>query len=165
MIKNKINYSQRQYVIGSIFILVAIILLIKLFVIQIVDDSYKHSSNTNTLRYITQYPSRGKIYDRNGKLLVYNDAVYDLMIIPSQAKDIDTASFCKLLNISCLSEFVDAPMYETIDMNMSIVTVVNHLLRITCHNTLNRCKVEWVNHCRCQLHWDVRSVDITSVKE
>ncbi len=100
MIKNKINYSQRQYVIGSIFILVAIILLIKLFVIQIVDDSYKHSSNTNTLRYITQYPSRGKIYDRNGKLLVYNDAVYDLMIIPSQAKDIDTASFCKLLNIN-----------------------------------------------------------------
>ena len=100
MIKNKINYSQRQYVIGSIFILVAIILLIKLFVIQIVDDSYKHSSDTNTLRYITQYPSRGKIYDRNGKLLVYNDAVYDLMIIPSQAKDIDTASFCKLLNIN-----------------------------------------------------------------
>lgn len=100
MIKNKINYSQRKYVIESVFILVAIILLIKLFVIQIVDDSYKHSSDTNTLRYITQYPSRGKIYDRNGKLLVYNDAVYDLMIIPSQAKDIDTASFCKLLNIN-----------------------------------------------------------------
>ena len=99
MIKNKINYSQRKYVIGSIFILVAVILLIKLFIIQIMDDSYKQSSDTNTLRYITQYPSRGKIYDRNGKLLVYNDAVYDLMIIPSQVKDIDTASFCKLLNI------------------------------------------------------------------
>ena len=100
MIKNKINYQSRKYVIGSIFILVAIILLIKLFIIQIVDDSYKQSSDNNTLRYITQYPSRGKIYDRNGKLLVYNDAVYDLMIIPSQAKKIDTASFCKLLNIS-----------------------------------------------------------------
>ena len=100
MIKNKINYSHRKYVIGSIFILVAVILLIKLFIIQIVDDSYKQSSDNNTLRYITQYPSRGKIYDRNGKLLVYNDAVYDLMIIPSQAKNIDTAAFCKLLNIS-----------------------------------------------------------------
>ena len=99
MIKNKINYSQRQYVIGSLFILVAIILLIKLFIIQVVDDSYKQSSDNNTLRYITQYPSRGKVYDRNGNLLIYNDAVYDLMIIPSQAKDIDTASFCKLLNI------------------------------------------------------------------
>lgn len=100
MIKNKINYSRRKFVIGSIFILVTIILLIKLFIIQIVDDSYKRSSDNNTLRYITQYPSRGKIYDRNGKLLVYNDAVYDLMIIPAQAKKIDTASFCKLLNIS-----------------------------------------------------------------
>ena len=100
MIKNKINYSQRQYVIGSVFILVAIILLIKLFIIQIIDDSYKNSSKNNTLRYITQYPQRGKIYDRHGKLLVYNDAVYDLMIIPSQAKNIDTAAFCKLLNIS-----------------------------------------------------------------
>lgn len=100
MIKNKINYSHRKYVIGSAFILVAIILLIKLFIIQIVDDSYKQSSDNNTLRYVTLYPSRGKIYDRNGKLLVYNDAVYDLMIIPSQAKNIDTASFCKLLNIN-----------------------------------------------------------------
>ena len=100
MIKNKINYSQRKYVIGSIFILVALIILIKLFIIQIADDSYKHSSDSNTLRYITQYPSRGKIYDRNGELLVYNDAVYDLMIIPSQAKKIDTVSLCKLLNIN-----------------------------------------------------------------
>lgn len=100
MIKNKINYSHRKYVIGALFILVAIILLVKLFIIQIADDSYKQSSDNNTLRYITLYPSRGKVYDRNGKLLVYNDAVYDLMIIPSQAKNIDTASFCKLLNIN-----------------------------------------------------------------
>ncbi|MBQ4205846.1 MAG: penicillin-binding protein 2, partial [Bacteroidales bacterium] len=100
MIKNKINYSQRKYVIGSIFILVSTILVIKLFIIQIIDDSYKQSSDNNTLRYITQYPSRGKVYDRNGKLLIYNDAVYDLMIIPSQAKNIDTASLCKLLNIN-----------------------------------------------------------------
>lgn len=100
MIKSKINYSQRKYVIGSIFVLVAIILLIKLFIIQIIDDSYKHSYENNTLRYITQYPSRGKIYDRNGKLLVYNDAVYDLMVVPNQVKNIDTLSFCKLLNIN-----------------------------------------------------------------
>ncbi len=100
MIKNKINYSQRKYIIGSIFILVAVILLIKLFIIQIIDDSYKQSSESNTLRSVTLYPSRGKIFDRNGKLLVYNDAVYDLMIIPKQAKNIDTASFCKLLNIN-----------------------------------------------------------------
>ena len=123
MIKNKINYSQRQYVIGSIFILVAIILLIKLFIIQIIDDSYKHSSENNTLRYITQYPQRGKIYDRNGKLLVYNDAVYDLMIIPSQAKNIDTAAFCRLLNISNSTynaNFQKAKKYSTITPSIFI---------------------------------------------
>lgn len=103
MIKNKINYSRRKYVIGSIFILVSTILVIKLFIIQIIDDSYKQSSDNNTLRYITQYPSRGKVYDRNGKLLIYNDAVYDLMIIPSQARNIDTVSLCKLLNINNLT--------------------------------------------------------------
>lgn len=103
MIKNKINYSRRKYVIGSIFILVSTILVIKLFIIQIIDDSYKQSSDNNTLRYVTQYPSRGKVYDRNGKLLIYNDAVYDLMIIPSQARNIDTASLCKLLNINNLT--------------------------------------------------------------
>lgn len=100
MIKNKINYSKRKYVIGSIFILAALILLIKLFIIQIIDDSYKHSSDNNTLRYVTQYPSRGKIYDRNGRLLVYNDAVYDLMVVPSQVKNIDTTFLCNLLNIN-----------------------------------------------------------------
>ena len=82
MIKNKINHSQRKYVIGSAIILAAFIILIKLFYIQVIDDSYKQSSDNNTLRYITQYPSRGKIYDRNGNLLVYNDAIYDLMVIP-----------------------------------------------------------------------------------
>ena len=123
MIKNKINYSQRKYVIGSIFILVAIILLIKLFIIQIVDDSYKHSYKNNTLRHITQYPSRGKIYDRNGRLLVYNDAVYDLMIVPSQVKDIDTASFCKLLNINNLTynkNLVKAKKYSMITPSIFI---------------------------------------------
>jgi len=100
MIKNKINYSGRQYVIMLTFIIVAAIIIIKLFSIQVINKSYKRSSDNNTLRYITQYPSRGKIYDRNGKLMVYNDAVYDLIIIPRLARNIDTCSFCKLLNIS-----------------------------------------------------------------
>ena len=54
MIKNKINHSQRKYVIGSAIILAAFIILIKLFYIQVIDDSYKQSSDNNTLRYITQ---------------------------------------------------------------------------------------------------------------
>jgi penicillin-binding protein 2 len=59
------------------------------------------------LRYEKQYPARGNIYDRNGKLLVYNEALYDLMVIPGQVKNIDTAAFCELLGIDS-SDFADA---------------------------------------------------------
>lgn len=100
MIKNKINYSGRQYVIIAAFVAVALIIAVKLFSVQVLDDKYKRSSENNTLRHITQYPARGKVYDRNGRLVVFNDAVYDLMIIPGLARDIDTCSFCKLLDIN-----------------------------------------------------------------
>lgn len=100
MIKNKINYTSRKYVVIAIFIIVTLVLLIKLFMIQVVNKSYKHSFKNNTLRYIIQYPARGKIFDRNGKLLVYNEAIYDLMVIPKQVKNIDTVYFCSILNIT-----------------------------------------------------------------
>lgn len=100
MIIKRINYSSRRFVIIAIFSVVVLILLVKLFMIQVVDQSYKRSSENNTLRYITQYPARGKIYDRNGNLLVYNEAIYDLMVIPRQVKNIDTLGFCSAINIS-----------------------------------------------------------------
>ena len=93
------NFSNRIYVIGGIFILVVLIFVIKLFNLQIVDDSYKLSAENNSQRQITQFPARGLIYDRNGKLLVYNQAVYDVMIIPRQVKAFDTLDFCNLLEI------------------------------------------------------------------
>lgn len=100
MIKNKVNYSSRKYVVIAIFFIVVLILLIKLFMIQVVDQSYKTSSDNNTIRYITQYPARGKIFDRDGSLLVYNEAIYDLMVIPQQVKNLDTIAFCSSMNIS-----------------------------------------------------------------
>ena len=90
MIKNRTNYASRKYVVIAIFSVVVLVLLVKLFMIQCIDRSYKRSSDNNTLRYITQYPARGLIYDRNGKLLVFNEAVYDLMVIPRQIKNLDT---------------------------------------------------------------------------
>lgn len=100
MIRNRINYSSRKYVVIMIFSIVILVLLFKLFIIQVVDESYKSSSDNNTLRYITQYPSRGRIYDRNANLMVYNEAIYDLMVIPRQAKNIDTLALCSILDIS-----------------------------------------------------------------
>ncbi|MBO4328329.1 MAG: penicillin-binding protein 2, partial [Bacteroidales bacterium] len=71
----------------------------KLFSLQVLDRSLKQSADNNVLRFVTQYPARGKVFDRNGELLVYNEAVYDLMVVPGQVKDIDTLEFCRLLGL------------------------------------------------------------------
>jgi len=81
-------------------VLAPLLLLGRLFVIQIVKDTYRLSADNNVLRYVTQYPARGLIFDRNGKLIVSNQAAYDIMVIPSQTTKIDTAEFCSLLGIS-----------------------------------------------------------------
>jgi len=93
------DYSSRKYVIRAIFILVAVIYLIRLFYLQVIDSKYKLSAENIVLRYVTQYPARGTIFDRNGLLLVYNEAAYDVMVIPGQVKAMDTAEFCKMFDI------------------------------------------------------------------
>lgn len=93
-------YSNRKIIIISSFLLIGFIYWVRLFYIQVIDKSYTLSANNNVLRYVTQFPSRGLIYDRNGKLLVYNEAVYDLMVIPRHVKDLDTNEICKLLDIT-----------------------------------------------------------------
>ncbi len=92
--------SGRKSVIYLIFFSVALVYLLRLFYIQIIDESYKFSANNNVLRLVIDYPSRGLINDRKGRLLVYNEPVYDLMIIPKQAKNLDTLELCRLIGIS-----------------------------------------------------------------
>jgi penicillin-binding protein 2 len=92
------NSSRRIFFYAIIFI-AAILMLSKLFALQVVNKTYRMSAENNVLRYVTQYPARGLIYDRNGKLLVFNQAAYDLMVIPGQTKDIDTAELCSILDI------------------------------------------------------------------
>ena len=94
------DYSSRKIVVIGIFILVAISFVIRLFYLQVIDNSYKLSAENIVLRYVTQYAPRGRVFDRNGELLVYNEAAYDLMIIPRQVKKPDTLALCKLLGIS-----------------------------------------------------------------
>ncbi|PID93552.1 MAG: penicillin-binding protein 2 [Bacteroidetes bacterium] len=96
----KDQFSIRRYFIIGTFILVGLILWVKLMILQVFDDTYKVYAERISTREVTQYPARGLIYDRNGKLLVVNEAVYDLIIIPREAKNIDTAAFCALLNIT-----------------------------------------------------------------
>ena len=92
-----------MYIIGGFFGLVILIFIIRLFSIQVIDDSFKTSSENNVIRKQTDYPRRGLIYDRNKELIVYNEAAYDLMITPKQATDLDTALICSLLEIDTLN--------------------------------------------------------------
>ena len=94
------NYANRQYIISGFFCLIGIIFIIRLFSIQVLDDTYKTSSENNVIRKQIEYPGRGLIFDRNGTLLVYNEAAYDLMVTPREVKTLDTNLLCTTLNIS-----------------------------------------------------------------
>ncbi|ALD21774.1 penicillin-binding protein 2 [Hymenobacter sp. DG25A] len=89
----------RKYVVLAIFLAVASIFGARLFYIQVLDGSYKLAADRNTLQRIVQTPYRGLIYDRNGKILVQNTPVYDLMVVPREVKTLDTARFCQLLQL------------------------------------------------------------------
>ncbi len=93
------DYTSRKYVIMGMVVVLAMVFLIRLFYLQVIDNSYKLSAQNIVLRTVTQYPARGRIYDRFDRLLVYNEAAYDLMVIPRQVKRLDTAAFCGLMLI------------------------------------------------------------------
>lgn len=94
------QFSNRSFVVKAIFIITGIVLIARLASLQLFDKKYKDLADQQSLRNITQYPARGLIYDRNGDLLVYNEAVYDLMVIPRMVKDLDTAYFCRAVGIT-----------------------------------------------------------------
>ncbi len=94
------NLNRRTLVVVLIYISIGIAFIVKLFILQVYDPSYKYSAESNTRREIINYPARGLVYDRNGKLVVSNQANYDLMVVPRELKEMDTVSFCAALNIS-----------------------------------------------------------------
>lgn len=83
-----------------VFAVVGVIFIVRLAMLQLLDTKYRDMADQQALRNITQYPARGLVYDRNGELLVYNEAVYDLMVIPRMVKGLDTAYFCNALCIT-----------------------------------------------------------------
>jgi penicillin-binding protein 2 len=93
------NLEQRKFIVISSFLIIAIIFLMRLFYIQVIDDSYVSSADNQALRFVTKYPARGIVYDRAGEILVLNQAAYDLMVVPVLVGDVDTAIICALLEI------------------------------------------------------------------
>jgi len=97
---NKNPYLEnRKFIIGGIFLLIAIIFISRLFYMQVIDDKSKLDARNNAFRYLTEYPVRGYIYDRKGKLLVFNDPAYDLMVVPKNIVVCDTQALCRILGI------------------------------------------------------------------
>ena len=94
------NLEKRKYIIGGFIIVVALIYIIRLFALQIVDDNYRLSAEGNAFLKKAQYPSRGLIYDRENRLIVYNQSAYDVMMIPREVKEFDTLAFCQAVNIT-----------------------------------------------------------------
>lgn len=93
------NFFARKYAIQGIFLGVALIIVARLFYLQIIDDSFLLSANNNVLRKTIIYPARGVILDRNGEVLVQNEPVYDLLVTPREVGELDTALFCQLIEI------------------------------------------------------------------
>jgi penicillin-binding protein 2 len=98
----------RKTLLPLIIIIATSLLLIRIFYLQVVNDTFKLQSENNAIKIKYDYPERGYIYDRYGKLLVANQPSYDIMVIPREIKKIDTTDFCLLLNIS--KEFFNEKM-------------------------------------------------------
>ena len=93
------SFFARKFVVQGIFIAITIILLMRLFYIQVISDEYILSAENNVIRRLPIYPARGVILDRNENILVQNEPVYDLMVIPREVKPFDTIEFCNLIGI------------------------------------------------------------------
>ena len=98
------SYENRKYILSGIVLLIFFIYMSKLFSLQINNEDYKSKADSNAFYKKTLYPSRGQMYDRNGKLLVYNKPAYDITFVPREIKELDTLEFCKTLGITTRSE-------------------------------------------------------------
>lgn len=102
--------SSRKNKLLTGLVVASLILVIKLFVIQIAQDKYKIDSRNNSMVYDIIYPTRGVIYDRNGKILVGNKVAYDIMVTPREVQPFDTALLARTLDVS--EEFIKTKMAE-----------------------------------------------------
>jgi penicillin-binding protein 2 len=77
-------------------------LIAKAAQLQLFDDSFKRRADATTIENLTVYPPRGLVYDRNGVLIINNEATYDLMVTYNQVdfKNMNVAKFCQILGIT-----------------------------------------------------------------
>ena len=94
------NLEKRKLVIGGFIVAIVLIYIARLVQLQVLDSTYKANADNNAFMEKVIYPSRGLIYDRNGKLVVYNTPEYDLVMVPKDVTPFDTLDLCNTLQIS-----------------------------------------------------------------
>ena len=95
------NLENRRLVIGGVAVAIVVIYIVRLFTLQLMSDDYKKNADSNAFQKKIEYPSRGIITDRSGKLLVYNQPAYDIMVVMNEENGrLDTAEFCDALGIT-----------------------------------------------------------------
>lgn len=97
---SEFHFPYRKYVIGGVVVAVIIIYIIRLFTLQLLSDDYKKTADSNAFRKEIQYPSRGLILDRKGRLMVYNEPSYNIMVTMNEQKGIDTLDFCNTIGMT-----------------------------------------------------------------
>lgn len=99
---NQKNYQlqKRKYVIGGIAVAIILVYIARLFFLQLMSEDFKQNADSNAFLKRVQFPARGTIVDRNGKLLVYNQPAYDIMVVMAEQVGIDTADICRTLGIT-----------------------------------------------------------------
>lgn len=112
----KANYEleKRKYVLGFIAVGIVVVYLIRLFALQMLSEDFKRNADSNAFLRRIQYPARGVITDRNGKLLVYNQPAYDLMVVMTEQVGVDTLDLCQSLGIN--REWYERRMEEIKDL-------------------------------------------------
>ena len=99
--KKDYGLESRKFVIGGVAVLIVAIYIVRLFMLQLMSDDYKKNADSNAFLKKIEFPSRGIITDRNGKLLVYNKPSYDILIVENEARNhFDTLELCQTLNIT-----------------------------------------------------------------
>ena len=89
----------RQFLLFISVIIVGIVFTARLFYLQVYKSNNDSIFEDNAIRKVYDYPKRGFVYDRNGKLLVANQPSYDVMVIPREIEPLDTLECCNLLKI------------------------------------------------------------------
>lgn len=93
-------FQLRKFVIGGVATGIVLIYMIRLFTLQLWSDDYKKNADSNAFRKEILYPSRGLIYDRKGRILVYNEPSYNIMVVMNDQRGVDTLDFCETVGIT-----------------------------------------------------------------